>query len=339
MYQRFLNTNDYISIVSDEALNQLIRGNETRLFQAEESAEASIREYLVDNYEIDNELNIGKSLRPYNPQITYPVGAHFYHNEKICVAMRSIHGCMRPSDIEYWKELEYSEEIEKKAVRYLQLADWKPGDIVSFNDYFYECMEFNGINYNDIRLPGLKTWELMESYDWKPNVPYRLWDVVKFDGKFFALTSDENVDQTINPFESDNWGQIGDYDPAYPYQFVDTEYVVYNDQVYYPIIQPTADELIEGFNIMEDDPRNANIKQHMLSIAVYKLHRLISPNNISSSRITDYEASLMWLRDANRCKINPGIPRKLDEEKKPVTEFAIATFAKDYDPNKNPWQI
>lgn len=43
---------------------------------------------------------------------------------------------------------------------------------------------------------------------------------------------------------------------------------------------------------------------------------------------------------ASRLKINPHIPRKLDEDdNKPVTEYAIATFARDYDPNKNPWQI
>ena len=28
-----------------------------------------------------------------------------------------------------------------------------------------------------------------------------------------------------------------------------------------------------------------------------------------------------------------------DDDNKPVAEYAIATFARDYDPNKNPWQI
>ena len=56
-------------------------------------------------------------------------------------------------------------------------------------------------------------------------------------------------------------------------------------------------------------------------------------------RITDYETSIMWLRDASRMKINPQIPRKLDDEHKPVAEYAIATFMRDYDPYKNPWQI
>jgi hypothetical protein len=77
----------------------------------------------------------------------------------------------------------------------------------------------------------------------------------------------------------------------------------------------------------------------MLRLALYELHKLISPNNVSSARIADYETSIAWLRDASRLKINPQIPRKLDDEHKPVAEFAIATFQRDYDPNKNPWQI
>ena len=53
MYKRFLNNNDYIGIITEEALLQLIRGKEERLAQAEEAAESSIIEYLIDNYEIE----------------------------------------------------------------------------------------------------------------------------------------------------------------------------------------------------------------------------------------------------------------------------------------------
>ena len=56
MYKRFLNNADYLSIVTEEALSQLIRGREDRLAQAEEAAEQSIVEYLTDNYEIEKVL-------------------------------------------------------------------------------------------------------------------------------------------------------------------------------------------------------------------------------------------------------------------------------------------
>ena len=42
MYKRFLNNNDYIGIITEEALLQLIRGNEERIAQAEEAAESSV---------------------------------------------------------------------------------------------------------------------------------------------------------------------------------------------------------------------------------------------------------------------------------------------------------
>lgn len=182
-------------------------------------------------------------------------------------------------------------------------------------------------------------WEQVETTSWEPNVEYEPWAVVEWDGQFFALLNTDEIDLTVNPMESDNWGLIGEYDPEYAYEFKDTEYVAFDSKVWIPTMLPTADTLKEGFNFRYHDPRNPNIKKHMIKIALYELHKLISPNNVSQARITDYEATMQWLHDANRCKINPHIQRKLDEEKKPVSEIAMATFQCDYAPYKNPWQI
>ncbi len=412
MYKRFLNNNDYIGIITEEALKQLIRGNEERLSQAEEAAEASIVEYLTDNYEVEKELMVGKTLVEYTPKITYPVGAHFYYNGKIYEALRSIAGLKTPTDIEYWRELvDYDKDKMDRAVPYFQLRNWQPGDVVKYANSYYECVEPNGYDFNDIRIPGAIGWEEVEGIsEWVANYDYRHWDVVSYEGKFYARLpldeqtepepeptpdsgadsesgsetnpdtedgsettpdtgSEDNAEQTpapvseteteptpdteekeegegedkadltVNPYDSEYWGLIGDYVTGYDYELKDTEYVVYNNKVFIPTMKVTADALKESYNIHQHDPRNTNIKKHLIRLALYELHKLISPNNISSARITDYETSLTWLRDANRCKINPQIPRKLDSEQKPVAEYAIATYMRDYDPNKNPWQI
>lgn len=340
MYQRFLNNEDYMSQISDELFNQLIRGQQIRVNQAEEAAEASIVEYLTDNYEVEKALNVGKSLRDYSTRITYPVGVHFYHEGKIVEALRSINGIKPPALLEYWNVCENVSIEGQPAIKpYSQLLNYHPGDLVYFSGVVYECLEHNGFDYSDIRIPGINAWEEVETSKWEANVEYALWDVVEWDGKFFALISLEGIDLTSNPMESDNWGLIGEYDPDYKYELSDTEYVVYGNRVWFPILLPTADELKEGYNFRYHDPRNSNIKKHMIKIALYELHKLISPNNVSTARITDYEATMQWLHDANRCKINPQIQRKLDEEKKPVSEIAMATFQRDYDPYKNPWQI
>lgn len=341
MYKRFLNNDDYLSIVTEEALNQLIRGREDRLAQAEEAAEQSIVEYLTDNYEIEKILDEGKNILEYNDQITYPVGAHFYNDKKLVKAMRTINGRKAPTDTIYWEMYDEPIDNPEKISEYWQTKDYIPGDVVFFANTYYICKEYNGLSYGDIRVPGVDAWETVETQNWEANVPYELWAVVEYDGNFYALIKkDESIDLTANPYDSEYWGMIGDYDATYQYEFSDHEYVVYNNKVYIPSMAVNADELKDGYNIQENDPRNANVKKHMLRLAVYELHKLISPNNVSSARITDYETSITWLRDASRLKINPHIPRKLDEEdNKPVTEYAIATFARDYDPNKNPWQI
>ncbi len=255
--------------------------------------------------------------------------------------MRTINGRKAPTDTIYWEVYDEPIDNPEKVSEYWQTKDYIPGDIVLFANTYYICKEYNGLSYGDIRVPGVDAWETVETQNWEANVPYELWDVVEYEGNFYTLIkNDEGIDLTINPYDSEYWGMIGDYDATYQYEFSDHEYVVYNNKVYIPSMAVNADELKDGYNIQESDPRNANVKKHMLRLAVYELHKLISPNNVSSARITDYETSITWLRDASRLKINPHIPRKLDEEdNKPVTEYAIATFARDYDPNKNPWQI
>lgn len=337
--ERFLNDNDYLSIITKESLSQLTRNNSERLCQAEESAEASIVEYLVEGYRINDVLNVGKQIKDYNYQMTYPPGSHFYYNGTICESTRTITGRVRPSLTDYWKE--YTGSVEKiEYSEYSQFVSYAPGVYVSFGNLIYECTDFNGPDFDDIRIPGIIGWTEIDTTQWAANTEYKLFDVVEYSGNFYALIKTDGIDTTVNPYDSYNWGLIGDYDKSLNiYEFSNTEYVVYKNKVFYPIIDVNSDTLEDKFNYIERDPRNSNIKKHMVMMSLYELHKLVSPNNVSSVRITDYETSITWLRDAARMRINPGIPRKMGEDDKPIADFAIATFQRDYDPNKNPWQL
>lgn len=353
MYQRFLNTNDYRSIVTEEALKQLVRGDEERLSQAEEAAEQSVLEYLTENYEIEKVLAAGKNLQEYSRLITYPAGSHFYLDGKIYQATRVINGVKSPFAAPYW-EVEQNLLLDgSKVMPYSQRLNYSPGDIVQFSEVYYRCLEYNGPDYNEIRVPGVQAWVQVETTEWIPNQKYEEWAVVSFEGDFYTLsnrpmisvdmtTGEETdpMDWTTNPLENDSWGAIAKYDPdVNTYELSRVEFVVFGDAVYCPVMNPNADEPKEGHNIKLHDPRNANVKKHLLRLAVYELHKLISPDNVSSARITDYETSILWLRDASRLKLNPGLPRKIDDEGKPVADFAVASYIRDYDPYKNPWHI
>ena len=390
MYRRFLCDSDYLSLLTKEALSQLVREVPDRIWQAEEASEASILEYLHGKYEIEKALEVGKIIKDYNPQITYPAGAHFLIDNHPYRALRTIQGNKRPSSVIYWEEVldtdiemmtpeeedEFAKAIEdsfqpqeeeealirpyslriptqffpdlpfcrgsKKARKYSQRKDYLAGEYVKFAEKYYRCLAPNGPSYNDIQVPSVTGWEEVEVVDWEIFVEYTVNQVVAYEGYFYALLTLDGYDTSVNPKEADDsiWGQIADYDPNERYEFVDTEWVVCDDKVWIPTMDPNATVLEEGVNYAKHDPRNINLKKHLLRMAVYELHKLIAPHNISTARITDYEASLQWLKDAARFAIDPGIRRCIDHTThKPVTDYGIATFRRDYDPYQNEWQI
>lgn len=336
MYRRFLNNNDYLSAITQDALNQLTRGNNARFSQAEEAAEISIIEYLSENYEIEKELVIGKYIAPHDRQITFPIGAHIYYKGEICEVIRSISGYKQPTTVTYWKEA--SDTILSENIPlYSQFVTYYPGDIVVYNDTPYVCLAENGYKFINIRIPMVYGWLEKETGIWQP-VNYDLWDVTKFEDAFYTLISLEGFDNNVTPLLSDCWGAIADYDPSYnDYELSEHEYVVYEHRVFYPEIDVNADIPQIGVNLALHDPRNYNLKKHMVRLSIYELTKQIAPNNVSVVRMRDYEDSMKWLNDASKLRINPQIPRKLDEVHKPVTDWQLATFQTDYDPHKNPW--
>ena len=339
MYRRFLNNNDYLGIITPEALSQLTRGNEDRFIQAEESAEMSVVEYLSENYEVEKELAKGKYIAEYDRRITYPVGVHIYFDGQIHEVIRSISGYRESATGQYWEEYSGIDLDACHVSCYSQFNTYYPGDKVSYNDVVYVCLKENGYKFDDIRIPMVNGWLEAEIAPWKP-MEYPLWSVVEYDNGFFTFMTLANFDSNLDPMTSDCWGAIADYDPEYnAYELSENEYVVYGGRVFYPETDVNADIPQVGRNISPHDPRNYNLKKHMVRLALYELTKLIAPNNVSVVRMRDYEDSMKWLNDAAKLRLNPQIPRKLDATKKPVTDWQLATFQTDYDPYKNPWMV
>lgn len=339
MYRRFLNNSDYLGIITAEALAQLTRGNDDRFIQAEESAEMSVVEYLSENYEIEKELAKGKYIAEYDRRITYPVGVHIYFEGQIHEVIRSISGYRKPATTVYWEECIDTNVDTEQVAGYSQFNTYYPGDRVNYNDVVYTCLTDNGYKFDDIRIPMVGGWLEAPTGPWQP-VDYPLWSVVEYGGAFYTLMTLDDFDNNIDPLVSDCWGAIADYDPSYnEYELSEHEYVVYGGRVFYPETDVNADIPQVGRNLAPHDPRNYNLKKHMVRLALYELTKLIAPNNVSVVRLRDYEDSMKWLNDAAKLRLNPQIPRKVDETKKPVTDWQLATFQTDYDPYRNPWLI
>jgi hypothetical protein len=337
MYRRFLNDNDYHSIITPDALAQITRGNTERMIQAEESAEMSIVEYLSENYEVEKELWKGKYIADYDRRISFPVGVHFYHDGQICEVTRHISGYKAPALVAYWEESSDPNVIVENVAHYSQFKTYHSGDLVAYNGVCYVCLAENGWDFGDIRPPLVSGWLKVLPEQWQP-IHHAQWDVVSFNGLFYTLADIDGYDETITPDVSPNWGEIADYDSCYNgYELSSHEYVVYGGRVWHPETDVNSDTPQFNINIVARDPRNYNLKKHMVRLAVYELTKLIAPNNVSTARVKDHEDSMKWLYDASKLRINPQIPRKVANDRKEVMNWQLATFQADYNPWNNPW--
>ncbi len=344
MYQRFLNNKDYLAIITEDMFDQVTRGEQDRVIHAEQSAEMSIKEYLDNYYEIDEELARGKCIREYNPMINYPSGVHFVKDDVIYKTLQAINGYKKPTTKVYWEQISNLTETKEldKIPPYFQTRTYLPNDIVKYGTEFWRCKIGNGIDFKNICIPGLKAWEKIETEDWTEMYDYPLHAVVAYEGKFYALISKtEEHDVSLSPTQSDDWGLIGDYTTDYDYDAFEEayDYVVCDGAVFKPLINSNADTLVEGENIVMDDPRNLNIVKHMTRIAFYYMHQTISPTNISETRRQMYEDSMNWLLMASKFKINPQIKRKKDKKGQDKVDWAFADYHKDFNVDDNEWII
>lgn len=377
-YNRFLTNKDYCSIATEEHMRQIIRDVPERIPQAEHRAEMQLLEYLDQYYEIEKLLAVGKNIREYNVAVSYPGQVYIRKDEEIYKTLTSINGYKVPTKVEYWRQVVdfIDPRLIDHARKYSQLRMYSKGEVVRFGTEYWQCVTPHGYEAGEIHLPGVKAWREAEVTPWEPNMEWRKDQVCSYNGQFYqyfgepettpptegdgaAETVSEADDNTegggetpdpdtpseepvLTPEEDDLWGLIGEYSKELEYDWSENahDYVVAEDTVFYPVLNPNPDKLEEGVNITRDDPRNPNVVAHMSIIALYHLHSVIAPTNIPETRRIAYEDSIQWLYNASKFKINPQLPRKHEREScMPKVDWACSTFQRDYDPNENPWLI
>lgn len=343
-YRRFLTDNDYISLVTEEHMTQILREKHERLVQAEQRAEMNMLEYLDQYYEIEKVLAVGKCIGEYSPAVSYPAQVYFRKDEKIYKTLTSINGYKKPTKLVYWEQVMdfVCPDVLEKAPKYSQILMYAKGDVVRFGTEYWRCVVPHGFDADEVHIPGCSAWKEVEVVSWIENAEWKQHDVVSYADAFYTLI--EEIDDTPNvaPDENINWALIADYSLDYEYEYEDGsyDYVVAEGCVFVPVMNPNATAIEESVNIMLDDPRNANVVAHMTHIAIWYALQLISPTNISEAKRWAFEDSMTWLMNASKFKINPQLPRKLEEVPgQPKVDWQLATFQRSYNPNENPWLI
>lgn len=349
-YKRYLSNSDYYGIILKEMFMDTIHNREYKIPMAEQSAEAMIIENLVGNYEIEAELLKGKMIADYSKWISYPQGAFMWYeaNNGYNVELTpheviaDIQSAIRPGGGMYWDNItncwgQYDFSI---ASSYSQFENYMYGKIIKHKDQYFMCLKNNGPGYNDIRVPFLPygkqdPWELIEWNEWNTTI-FELNDVVLYGDFFYRLSVTSGYDNLIPPSNHNVWVKLDDYsDTKEDYSVGD--YVVYAGSPYKAVESPNKDSVAINVNVMINDPRNLNLKKHMTRIALFELSKNIAPNNISQVKVNDYEESVKWLSDCNKCKINPGIPRIKNDDGTQKADWAFANFQNPDKIYQNPW--
>lgn len=365
-YHRFLTNKDYCCIATEEHMRQLIRDVPERFPQAEQRAEMQMLEYLDQYYEIEKVLAVGKNIRGYSPYVSYPGQTWIRKDEEIYKTLKCINGYKRPTKTEYWRQVvEFVDpRLIDHAHKYSQLKTYAKGEIVKFGTEYWQCVVPHGYEAGEIHVPGVKAWREAEITPWEPNLDWEKDQVCSYNDNFYQFLGEIEVeepvendnslseepetlelpddDTVLTPEEDDRWGLIGEYSEELEYDCSEGvfDYVVADDTVFYPVLNPNPDKLEEGVNITRDDPRNANIVAHLSRIALYHLHSIISATNIPETRRWAYEDSILWLYNASKFKINPQLPRKREHDScAPKVDWALETYQRSYDPNENQWLI
>lgn len=369
-YLRFLTDKDYCSIATEEHMKQIIREVPERIPQAEQRAEMQMLEYLDQYYEIEKVLAVGKNIRGYNHAVSYPSQIWIKKDEEIFKTLTPINGQKKPTKVMYWKHMvDFLDPLLiDRARKYSQLRMYSKGEVVRFGTEYWQCVTPHGFEAGEVHIPGASAWKEVKTTPWEPNMEWKVNQVCSFNENFYQylekpLAPDESEDvstisepteeipdgsdvqdpeEVLTPEEDDRWGLIGEYSEELTYDYSEDahDYVVCEEAVFVPVMNPNADELVDGVNITRDDPRNANVVAHMARIALYHLHSIISPTNISETRRWAYEDSIAWLYNASKFKINPQLPRKREHDScQPKVDWACSTFQRDYDPYENAWLI
>lgn len=346
-YLRFLTDNDYISLVTEEHWKQILRDKHDRIVQAEQRAEMNMLEYLDQYYEIEKVLSVGKNIREHNMAVSYPANVWIQKDGKIFRTLTALNGYKKPTKKVYWQKIVdfVNPMLMDNARKYSQLRTYAKGDVVIFGTEYWQCLIPHGYESNEIHIPGAVAWQEVEAVVWEPMLAWKKDNVCQFNGNFYQYLLEATVEgeeTAVDPENDDAWGMIGEYssDLEYDYSEGAFDYVEAEGSVFYPMMNPNADAFEEGVNVIADDPRNINVVAHMSRIALYYIHQLISPTNISETRKWAYEESMLWLYNASKFKINPQLPRKREHDTGNLkVDWAMATFQKSYDPNENAWLI
>jgi len=360
IYQRFLRNVDYLRITTQQHFDQTTRRYEKTIPMSEITSETQIIENMIENYQIESVLQVGKNMRDYSPFITYPERSFFWvlgrdedqrFNDTPYMAIAPIRARIRPTTSVYWLEVlkaDIPKHIELDPVTkdiplYTQFNDYSPDNYVKSGELYYKCLIQNGFSLNNIQPPRtsywVNPWMPATASIWTASV-WNLLDIVEYEGGYYQLTNLALINYLTPPnLAPDNWTAIEPYNTLYNAYAVG-DIVVLNNELFQAVGEVNSHEILAGRNVIKKDPRNPTLIKHLTQLSWYDVTKKLAPSNVSQSILNDYEETCKWLKSCNKCQISPqGIPRNVDADGNKVNDWAFADFESDASQTNSAWMV
>lgn len=324
--RRYLQTTDLAPKYMQEQTLRRLTGDldEQRLSDAEKDAVSLVISHLTNNYEIEEEIALGRSIEPYNPQKEYRAGSYLYEGGKFLQAARTLTPSVRPDAATFWRLLHVSPFNEAET--------YEPGREYyrSKGEDIYRLVDAAG---EVTRLDSL-AWEKVETPAYSGEENYLAGDVVECDTGYYVCERNNGAlsDNRVHPSYTKGFVEIDAqalpegvepevYDRSRVYRRKDgfSGYVKLEGRLYHlpeenePLVNPDSRQLIPEKYEQVSDPRNSNIVRAVGALTTYFLYQALVPDNIPTTTIREEEKVLDFLRDAARLKVNPLLRRKMSQ--------------------------
>jgi hypothetical protein len=264
---------DYLKIIQDANLQQIISSSTSIQQSAELAAQSEAISYLRQKYDVSTEF---ASTTQWDRMQPYSAGNRVYLN----------------------------------ALTYATTNTYNINDLTLLSGKIYQCTingttgTFNAANWLSIGNQYDIYYALNPFTPFNLGGMYNVGDKVYFNGNVYTCLVQTSVlshDVAIQYYQT-NQIPYANIFPDDPQQGASYWHFEYNYLI------PSQTDILDATVWSSSDNRDQQMVMYFADITLYHLHARIAPRNIPELRITRYEAAIDWLKMCAKGDVTPNLP-------------------------------
>ncbi len=269
---QYLCNADYEQVIQSSQLDELIGGSTTKLSKAEQTALATAKSYLTQRWDISREFT---DTLPWKKQLTYKPG----HRITLDFPAFSTSVSYSVNDTVIYGGKAYASKNNLMPGAFNPLQWNLLGDRFDIFNGKYPYPEYNS------------------------NDNYSVGDMIYWNGYTYVCNraTGQQVEQTIIQYNTYNSAPPKNQTPDSEGQTQWGTKTIYNIPI--GTIPTVTNYWVVG------DNRSSQMVMCVMDIALYNLHKSISPQNVPELRKDAYKVAIEWLKMCSKAEVTPELPK------------------------------